>query len=557
MKKKNLLVAILILTMITMFSIPMAVFAIDPIPTSTGNGIVPVYFAGNDNTGDFKIEGIPENKDYDIVTTGGINIGKIVISNATNKTFDWTFENVQGYITNVTSINIKAGDGYFTFDYAPNGATSDTLLFSPKNQNNEGEWADISHVSFFFSTQTTPAPTEGTITVTKDVIYAGHPGLDLYDPQGFAYTYISEDDETISGSGIVSEATSSSITLPFGKYTFTETEVAGYTGVTTNVSVTLSKNNLDETVEFFNSIPEPTEGTITVTKDVIYEGGSDINPNDSHPFNFTYVKSNNFLTTMIQPLLSGSGIVSEISSPSITLPFGTYIFTETEENNYTGVTTNVSVTINKGNSDKTIEFVNSKPVTATVTINKNVPNINNSSEVFDVTIYKTINIKSSETTLVAIEVVQISEIDPYVFEVTEDGIYTFVETPKAGYTTSDSSFELDIEVGPDNDETIIFVNTKDTTTTTTTTTTHHHRDTTIPTPTVIVEPEVPLAETPVVTPEAVVIAPVVTPEIPEEPVPLADVVPQTSDAGNIWLLLALMLGSVAGIATFGRRKETE
>ena len=81
---------------------------------------------------------------------------------------------------------------------------------------------------------------------------------------------------------------------------------------------------------------------------------------------------------------------------------------------------------------------------------------------------------------------------------------------------------------------------------------HHHSSSTTPVPEVIVEPEVPLAETPVATPEAVVVAPV----IPEEPVPLAYVVPQTSDAGNIWLLLALMLGSGAGIATLGRRKET-
>jgi len=41
----------------------------------------------------------------------------------------------------------------------------------------------------------------------------------------------------------------------------------------------------------------------------------------------------------------------------------------------------------------------------------------------------------------------------------------------------------------------------------------------------------------------------------EQPIPLADV-PQTGDNTNIWLLLALMMGSGAGIVLLGRRKET-
>jgi hypothetical protein len=128
----------------------------------------------------------------------------------------------------------------------------------------------------------------------------------------------------------------------------------------------------------------------------------------------------------------------------------------------------------------------------------------------------------------------------YVFEVTGCGMstYAFVETPKSGYTTSQSSFEIDVEIGLEGDQTVTFVNTKDSTTTTTTTTTTRRS----PTPT-IPEPEVPLAEQPAV--------------ILEEPVALADVVPQTSDTGSIWLLLALMFGSLTGITVIGRRKETE
>lgn len=66
-----------------------------------------------------------------------------------------------------------------------------------------------------------------------------------------------------------------------------------------------------------------------------------------------------------------------------------------------------------------------------------------------------------------------------------------------------------------------------------------------PTPTPLAE--IPETETPLVE------APEVTLE--EQPIPLADV-PQTGDNTNIWLLLALMMGSGAGIVLLGRRKET-
>lgn len=59
--------------------------------------------------------------------------------------------------------------------------------------------------------------------------------------------------------------------------------------------------------------------------------------------------------------------------------------------------------------------------------------------------------------------------------------------------------------------------------------------------------EIPETETPLVeAPEAT---------LEDQPIPLADV-PQTGDNTNIWLLLALMMGSGAGIVLLGRRKET-
>ena len=72
------------------------------------------------------------------------------------------------------------------------------------------------------------------------------------------------------------------------------------------------------------------------------------------------------------------------------------------------------------------------------------------------------------------------------------------------------------------------------------------------TTTTITDPEPPLAEIPE-TETPLVEAPEVVLE--EQPIPLADV-PQTGDNTNIWLLLALMMGSGAGIVLLGRRKET-
>lgn len=66
-----------------------------------------------------------------------------------------------------------------------------------------------------------------------------------------------------------------------------------------------------------------------------------------------------------------------------------------------------------------------------------------------------------------------------------------------------------------------------------------------PTPTPLTD--IPETETPTVeAPEAT---------LEDQPIPLADV-PQTGDNANIWLLLALMMGSGAGIVLLGRRKET-
>lgn len=72
------------------------------------------------------------------------------------------------------------------------------------------------------------------------------------------------------------------------------------------------------------------------------------------------------------------------------------------------------------------------------------------------------------------------------------------------------------------------------------------------TTTTITDPEPPTTDIPE-TETPTVEAPEATLE--DEPIPLADV-PQTGNNANIWLLLALMMGSGAGIVLLGRRKET-
>jgi hypothetical protein len=110
----------------------------------------------------------------------------------------------------------------------------------------------------------------------------------------------------------------------------------------------------------------------------------------------------------------------------------------------------------------------------TLTVMKDVPNVTGSAEVFDVLIsweeelvddedpgdneipqYRTMvmdtTTKSIQTTISALE--------PYVMNAVPGVLYTVTETTKAGYTTSEASFQITLEPGEDG--LITFVNTKD------------------------------------------------------------------------------------------------
>ncbi len=99
----------------------------------------------------------------------------------------------------------------------------------------------------------------------------------------------------------------------------------------------------------------PTTGTITVNKDVIGSDGTDVT--DATPFNFTY----QLITSEINAAAVAGGTVQEGTPTAITLPFGTYKFTEiTPLDKYTDITTggSVTVTISESNGSAEVLFVN-------------------------------------------------------------------------------------------------------------------------------------------------------------------------------------------------------
>ncbi len=110
----------------------------------------------------------------------------------------------------------------------------------------------------------------------------------------------------------------------------------------------------------------------------------------------------------------------------------------------------------------------------TLTIAKDVPNVIGSAEVFDVLIsweeewiddedpgdneipqYRTMVMNTTTKSIQAV----ISELEPYVMDAVPGVLYTVTETTKAGYTTSETSFQITLEPGEDG--VITFVNTKD------------------------------------------------------------------------------------------------
>jgi len=199
----------------------------------------------------------------------------------------------------------------------------------------------------------------------------------------------------------------------------------------------------------------------------------------------------------------------------------------------------------------------------TLTIAKDVPNVTGSAEVFDVLIsweeewiddedpgdneipqYRTMVMDTTTKSIQA----TISELEPYVMDAIPGVQYTLTETTKAGYTTSETSFQITLEPGEDG--MITFVNTKDVIEeessggggTNQGGNSGGGGDTDTNTTATVPDVAVPLAQ-----------EPLVTEMLTDVPIPLADV-PQTgsNSAINLWWMLLALSG--LGILVLARKR---
>jgi hypothetical protein len=94
--------------------------------------------------------------------------GEIIISNATNTSFDWALSAGSLHDYDMAAVIVKAGDNAIIYFYTDPGDDSDTNLQSPTNAG--GQQAQISHVEFCFDNKDggpTPTP-EPTPTPTPE-----------------------------------------------------------------------------------------------------------------------------------------------------------------------------------------------------------------------------------------------------------------------------------------------------------------------------------------------------------------------------------------------------
>lgn len=199
----------------------------------------------------------------------------------------------------------------------------------------------------------------------------------------------------------------------------------------------------------------------------------------------------------------------------------------------------------------------------TLTVMKDVPNVTDSAVAFDVLIsweedlideegpgdneIPQYRVMVMDTTTKSIQAT-ISELEPYVMDAVPGVQYTVTETTKAGYTTSETSFQITLEPGEDG--VITFVNTKDVVeeessgggSTNQGGSSGGGGDTDTNTIATVPDPEVPLAQ-----------EPLRTEGLTDLPIPLADV-PQTGSNPllNLWWMLLALSG--LGILVVARKR---
>lgn len=202
----------------------------------------------------------------------------------------------------------------------------------------------------------------------------------------------------------------------------------------------------------------------------------------------------------------------------------------------------------------------------TLTIKKDVPNVTGSVEVFDVLIsweeewiddedpgdseIPQYRMMVMDTTTKSIQAA-ISELEPYIMDAVPGVLYTVTETTKAGYTTSEASFQITLEPGEDG--VITFVNTKDVIEEETSGGGGTNQggssggggDTDTNTIATVPEGQVPLAQDPVT-----------VETLADLPIPLADV-PQTGNNAllNLWWMLLALSGLGIWIVVYRKSEK--
>jgi hypothetical protein len=123
--------------------------------------VSPMYYSGNDKDLPSPPLGLEFVK-FDPPNTGTLKLGDIQVNaefSDDKKSVDFTSNALVVYVF------VKAGDGGYLYTYK-NGVYEDSDLYSPRNQDNQGDPANISHVTFYFkptpTTDPTPTPTPTT-----------------------------------------------------------------------------------------------------------------------------------------------------------------------------------------------------------------------------------------------------------------------------------------------------------------------------------------------------------------------------------------------------------
>src|SRR5665648_602017 len=519
-------------------------------------------------------------------TGSTLTIEKLIDSDLIDgdEVFNFNVTGPEGYDEDVSA---GASDGVLTGlllgDYIITEYYNDTNYLETDSQEMSITTLDWTDSVTFNNIQIESPPDYGSITINKTIS-----GAAFGNNEEFEFTVVGEDFNEVVTAGSTDAYLGE---LELGEYTITETEASGYLP-TTPQTITLTENNLNQTVNFINS-PEngstPDLGSITIHKTI-----SGAAFGNSEEFEFTVVGED-----FNEVVTAGStdGYLGE-------LELGEYTITETEASGYLP-TTPQTITLAENNLNQTVNF-NNESLINDLGVTKTA---NPSSMLLGASTYFVIIITNHGT----MTAYNIDVKDTWPVGVSLSSVIADEGTTYEGATWSIGSLEpgdsktltlsavtiatgtIENVVGimgngddnPDNntDSAIITVSTQTPTPGPTPT---HHRTTP---PTVIEEPVIPLAEepviplaeepvvtpiiteeltipeepvvTPIITeeltiPEEPVVTPIITEEltIPEEPTPLADVVPQTGDTNNILLLLGLLLASGTGIVALGRRKET-